>query len=361
VRAPLVLLADHSPEGRDVLREALEAHGYALAEAEDGEQALAVAEETRPDVILLDLDAPALHGREVLASLAQHRDLSTVPVVVLTAITDVDAVVDLLSHGAHDYLTKPFAPADLVARVSAALRIKQVNDELRRRNTQLSAFAWRASHDLKSPLAVIRGVAETLVLQGSRLDPPTRDDLLNRAARAADQAAKMVDDLLSLAKAGAAPATDPELTPDPEAVVRAAVDTLGVADADLHLAGSDWAPVAVPAPDLATIVARLVENAAWYGRSADGVLRLSLTAAVVLDTLELSVEDQGPGVAPGDVPHVFEPFHRGAGASARNPHATGIGLAVVRRILDRWGGRIELSSPPDRGATFRVVLPLGKN
>ena len=102
-------------------------------EAVDGEDALAVCREHGPDVILLDVEMPRLDGHGVLAALQRSPELADIPVVFLTARTTTEDVVEGLRLGAHDYLRKPFEAAELLARVSAALRVKTLQDELRQR------------------------------------------------------------------------------------------------------------------------------------------------------------------------------------------------------------------------------------
>lgn len=136
-----MLVAEDSATARAAVRIHLQANGYDVVEAEDGRQALEVALREQPDVILLDLEMPVLDGHAVLAALSANEALGDVPVVVLTGRTDSDDMVACLEAGAHDYLRKPFEIAELIARVSAAARVKQLQDELRRRNEELDFFS----------------------------------------------------------------------------------------------------------------------------------------------------------------------------------------------------------------------------
>jgi two-component system cell cycle response regulator len=136
-----VLVAEDSRVVRAILREPLRAHGYRVLEASDGEQALACCLRERPDVVLLDVEMPVLDGHQVLARIKQQPGLADVPVVFLTARATTEDVVQGLRLGAHDYLRKPFEASELLARVSAALRVKSLQDELRRRNLELDRMS----------------------------------------------------------------------------------------------------------------------------------------------------------------------------------------------------------------------------
>jgi two-component system, cell cycle response regulator len=133
----LVLVADDSRVVRVMLRRQLEARGLRVEEAEDGHQAVRGCRTLRPDILLLDVEMPGLDGYTVLRILREDAELSQIPVVFLTAHAGTEDVVRALQLGAHDYLRKPFEPSELIARVSAALRVKSLQDELRRRNAEL--------------------------------------------------------------------------------------------------------------------------------------------------------------------------------------------------------------------------------
>ena len=134
-----LLVADDSLVIRSVLRKQLQEHGHVVIEAVDGEDALRAIRDETPDVILLDVEMPKLSGHAVLAELRSNPATAHIPVVFLTARATTADVVEGLRLGAHDYLRKPFEPAELLARVSAALRVKRLQDELRIRNTELEA------------------------------------------------------------------------------------------------------------------------------------------------------------------------------------------------------------------------------
>jgi two-component system, cell cycle response regulator len=136
-----ILVAEDSLVIRVALRRQLSAQGYEVVEAEDGAEALARCRQVRPDVLLLDVEMPQLDGHQVLAMVKEDPELRDIPVVFLTAHAKTDDVVEALRLGAHDYLRKPFEPSELIARVRAALRLKAVQDELRRRNAELERMS----------------------------------------------------------------------------------------------------------------------------------------------------------------------------------------------------------------------------
>ncbi len=135
------LVVDDSLVIRSVVRGWLEEQGYYVVEVEDGTAAVEQCLAAPPDVVLLDIEMPGLNGHEVLARLKSEKTVQDIPVVFLTNHASMDEVLRGLGGGAHDYLRKPFEPAELVARVGAAVRVKKLQDELRRRNSELDEIS----------------------------------------------------------------------------------------------------------------------------------------------------------------------------------------------------------------------------
>jgi class 3 adenylate cyclase len=140
---PLILAVDDTPENLEILRMRLEAQGYEVAEAADGEEGLARARELRPDLILLDIMMPKRDGISVVRELKSDPDLRAIPVVLVTAKADTKDVVEGLDAGGDDYLTKPFEHSALLARVRSMLRQKALNDTVQEQTRQLAG--WNAA------------------------------------------------------------------------------------------------------------------------------------------------------------------------------------------------------------------------
>jgi two-component system cell cycle response regulator len=136
-----ILVVEDSMVVRAVVCEQLEDEGYDVLEADDGNAALDRCRTARPDAILLDIEMPGLNGLQVLEQLKQDPDLCDTPVVFLTGRTTTDDMVAGLHAGAHDYLRKPFEEAELIARIGAAVRVKQLQDQLRLRNLELDQIS----------------------------------------------------------------------------------------------------------------------------------------------------------------------------------------------------------------------------
>jgi serine phosphatase RsbU (regulator of sigma subunit) len=134
---PLILIVDDSTAGLDILHARLSAQNYDLVTAADGEAALALVEERRPDLVLLDVMMPKVDGIEVCRRIKSHPGLPFIPVIMVTAKTGSRDVVAGLEAGADEYLTKPYNHSTLVARVKSMLRIKALHDQVLQQSAQL--------------------------------------------------------------------------------------------------------------------------------------------------------------------------------------------------------------------------------
>ena len=142
---PRILIADDSPNNRDILEARLGAHGYEILTAVDGQDALDKATEAQPDLILLDVMMPKLDGLEVCRRLKEDSSLPFMPVIMVTAKTDSKDIVAGLEAGGDEYLTKPVDHAALVARIKSMLRIKSLHDTVQEQTAQLQAQAAQLS------------------------------------------------------------------------------------------------------------------------------------------------------------------------------------------------------------------------
>jgi two-component system, cell cycle response regulator len=136
-----ILLVDDSRLVRAMVRKHLVGEGYLVDEAEDGEVALRLCRQERPDIVLMNVEMPVLDGRQTLMLMKADDALRDIPVIFLTGRTSSEEMVAGLKMGAHDYLRKPFEPSELIARVSAALRVARLQRQLSMRNAELDSLS----------------------------------------------------------------------------------------------------------------------------------------------------------------------------------------------------------------------------
>jgi two-component system phosphate regulon sensor histidine kinase PhoR len=224
-------------------------------------------------------------------------------------------------------------------------------------------FVANASHELRSPLASLSGFIDTL--QGpARADPEARERFLGIMKDQADRMARLIDDLLSLSRIELKAHIHPERAIDLVSIVRQVADALQL------LARDRGVSIEVDMPDgelmvlgdrdeLIRVFENLIENALKYGASGKRIdLALAREGTAEGEEAVVSVKDYGPGIAPEHLPRLTERFYRVDVAESRAQGGTGLGLALVKHILQRHRGRLSIESALGSGATFAVRLPI---
>ncbi len=235
---------------------------------------------------------------------------------------------------------------------------------VRRVEEMRADFIANASHELRTPLAALLGFIETL--QGSaKEDPAARAKFLAIMQGQATRMARLIDDLLSLSRIELNAHLKPNTPIDLAPIVRQVADGLQT------LARDRGVEIKVVAPDdplvvlgdrdeLIRALENLVENALKYGaagKRVDVTLSRALTRAGTTE-VQIAVRDYGPGIAPDHLPRLTERFYRVDVADSRAQGGTGLGLALVKHVLNRHGGRVSIESTRGEGATFTMNLPL---
>jgi two-component system phosphate regulon sensor histidine kinase PhoR len=238
---------------------------------------------------------------------------------------------------------------------------------LRRVEEMRADFVANASHELRTPLASLSGFIETL--QGSaRNDPTSRDRFLAIMKEQATRMARLIDDLLSLSRIEQKVHIHPDTTADLVMIVNEVADSLlplaRERDVEIKVTDrTDSLDVMGDRDELIRVFENLMENALKYGASGkrvDITLTREPESGEPRDAL-VSVRDYGPGIAPEHLPRLTERFYRVDIAESRAQGGTGLGLALVKHILNRHRGRLTIESTPGSGASFSVRLPLSRN
>ncbi len=351
-----VLVADDNADMRDYLARLLSSR-WVVETAVDGQAALELAQANPPDLVLSDVMMPRLDGVELLRALRADSKTSHIPVVLLSARAGEEAILQGLDTGADDYLVKPFAARELLARVQTHLELARLRrtwaQELERANQELEAFSYSVSHDLRAPLRAIDGFSKILIDDhAAKLDPDGRH-CVERVRAGTQRMALLIDDLLGLSRISRASIRRERVdlstlvsqlfaelaAREPERVVDARVesDLTIVADARLMRVALD----------------NLIGNAWKYTSKC---ATATIVVGVQRDGAEpvFFVRDNGAGFDMAYANKLFAPFQRLH--SQAEFEGTGIGLATVQRIVARHGGRVWAESSVGGGATFYFTL-----
>jgi two-component system, sensor histidine kinase and response regulator len=356
-----VLVVDDESRNVMLLQDLLEARGYTVWSAADGEQGLALARERVPDVILLDVMMPRLNGFDVCRKLKAEQKTAMIPVLLVTSL---DARQDRLAGigaGANDFITKPIDSADLLLRVRNAISMKQLHDQVTAQFRQVQemeaardTLTHMIVHDLRSPLTGLRGYLDllTAVANGN-------GEVLEYASEAnaiAGRLTEMISQVLDLSRleSGQMPLSPRET--DLASLLPAAVASLGPPPSGITV-GYDLpgSPVMVTCdPDLITrVIVNLVGNAFKF-TPAGGQVRVGLVAES--DRMRFTVTDNGPGIPLEFRGVIFEKFGQAPLGRAAGVRSTGLGLNFCKLAVEAHRGKIGMEAAENGGARFWVEL-----
>jgi two-component system phosphate regulon sensor histidine kinase PhoR len=262
------------------------------------------------------------------------------------------------------FISPVVRPSDPSGRTSVVVVTVHDLTPIRRVEEMRADFVANVSHELRTPLAAITGFIDTL--QGpARDDPAARDRFLGIMQAQAWRMARLIDDLLSLSRIELRAHQRPDTPVDLVSIVRQVVDGLQTLARDRGVTIEIAAPpdpLIVPGDrdELTRLFENLIENGLKYGASGKRV-DIALARAVTSDgkrEARVSVRDRGPGIAAEHLPRLTERFYRVDVGESRAQGGTGLGLALVKHILNRHHGRLSIDSKAGEGATFTAQLPL---
>ncbi|MCK6504591.1 ATP-binding protein [Myxococcota bacterium] len=353
---PTVLVVDDNADMRSYLAGALSGT-CRVQVASDGIEALAIARELVPDLVLTDVMMPRLDGFGLVRALRADPSLRAVPIVLLSARAGPEASIEGLEAGADDYLAKPFHVMELRARVRTHIRMARARAELlgqlAHANRELEAFATRAAHDLRFPAAAVLGYGELLREDLGPGAPSAIRLYLDQIALAGQLMDALITDLLALSRVtqGALDRRPVDLTHVTRTILSELQGRSPEREVDLRVQEGLSAEAD---PGLVAVLMRNVLGNAWKYTSRKARATIEVGSTSVGGRRAFYVRDDGAGFEPQKVDRLFQPFQR-LHRQDEFP-GTGVGLATVRRIIQRHGGEIWAEGAVDQGATFYFVL-----
>ncbi len=376
--AERILVVDDDPRNRRLLDAMLRPEGYAVLEADSGEKTLELVGQGAADLVLLDVMMPGLDGvetcRRIRASAGPERLL---PVIFVTALGDRDSRVRGKAVGADDYLAKPIDTSELLARVRNLLDAKAYHDlrerqrqlleqELERRQVALlraerlatlGTLAGGVGHELNNICAVFLGTMHFVQENATLGRPPEPDDLV-QLLRVGEHLRVHAEHLLSLGR----PGPDHAESLDLREVVTGTLAMLRTTGRAKYVEIESYLPetavqVTINRTRIEQVIINLVGNAvdAALGRE-DPRVRIIVASPDEGGFVGVRVEDNGTGIAPEQLELIFEPYF-----TTKPPgRGTGLGLVVVKQIVESYGGKLHVQSSLGVGSVFAFELPVEK-
>lgn len=372
-RPVLIINCDDTVETRYGKTRVLRRAGYEVVECGTGQEALQKTRELMPDLVLLDVQLPDMSGLDVCRRIKEDVVTGIIPVIQISAtFITKDHAREALEHGADIYLTEPLEPKELETVVSVLLRLARTEAGLREalareraaraqaeEATQIKdQFLANLSHELRTPMNIIIGWSH--LLRTGPLDDSQRQRATEAIERAARSQAQLIEDLLDVSRIVAGKFRLVKQDIDAGRILQLAVDSLKLVGQAKQVTiamtrEGDEARISGDPDRLQQVFWNLLSNAVKFtpsGGRVDARLRASATQ------VSIEVTDTGVGIDPEFLPFVFERFRQADSTSTRQHSGMGLGLAIVRHVVELHGGTVRAESGGEgKGATFTVTLP----
>lgn len=354
---PVVMVVDDQTANLQVVGQLLTRADYDVVPVLDGREALALAERSPPDLVLLDMRMPGLDGFDVLEGLQSMTQTRDVPVVFLTADQERDSLIRAFSAGAVDYITKPFIAEELLARVRTHIDLKQARDRLARVANERQKIAEIVSHDLRNHFGNILFSADLLC------DPALNDETCQRLAQSIrnsadagvlflqaflDQQQERMQDMPPqpiLARTLLEEVSELLSHQSQSKGMRVRIDT----------DGTDGMHLLAERAGTLHVLQNLLSNALKYAPPGSDV---ELTTARHGKYARLTVHDRGPGITAQDRDRLFQRYVRLSAQPTGGESSTGLGLALAKQRARTMGGDVWYDNREGGGASFTLELPL---
>jgi two-component system, sensor histidine kinase and response regulator len=363
----LLLVVDDDPANREVLSRRLERQGHEVRTASNGRDAMRILSEGAFDLVLLDIMMPEMDGYEVLGKIKADERLQHIPVIMISALNELQSVVRCVEAGAEDYLTKPFNATLLKARIGASLEKKRGRDResalfaqlqenykrLQELETQRDDMRNMIVHDLRTPLTALIVGIEMLETDGTLSG--TQQEIIAIAAGGGRTLLGMINDLLDVEKmeSGSTQLQYDEVMPATLVAGAVAQVALLAEESRTTLVTEVAANLPVFSGDakkLSRTLVNLIGNAIKFTGAGTVTVSANYDAA----TIRFSVRDTGEGIPAASFGRIFEKF----GQLDSRRVGTGLGLAFCKLAVEAHGGRITVESTLGAGSTFSFTIPV---
>ncbi|MEM9955439.1 MAG: hybrid sensor histidine kinase/response regulator [Chloroflexota bacterium] len=372
-----ILIVDDEATNLRILYDILKMNDYQVHALRDSREVFNAVQRVQPNLILLDIHMPHLNGFEIAKSIKEDSESGDIPIIFISASHEDSDIQYGFGLGAVDYITKPIKPYEVLARVSAHLRLRHQQLELeekideiqrmREREKQQFAeiteirnqFIQSATHDLKNPLYTIVGYVDLIKEMGSQLSSEQLILFQEHIELSTDKMSRLISDILDLIRVESA-----NLHLDLRLVdfgtylnkqlslfeLRASQEQIRLnlehADEHIHL---------LIDPDLfSRVIDNLISNAIKYSpEKTDIIVRYYQSESGI----HLEVEDYGYGMSEDVIVNLFTPFFRSPSMADKNIEGTGLGMAVTKEIVERHDGTITVKSQVGSGSLISILIP----
>ncbi|PJB33971.1 MAG: hybrid sensor histidine kinase/response regulator [Deltaproteobacteria bacterium CG_4_9_14_3_um_filter_63_12] len=362
---PTVLIVDDTAANLTLLCEIIKRQGYHARPVTSGALALQAASASPPELILLDIAMPGMNGFEVCERLKADPVLKEIPVIFISALTDVEDKVRAFTAGGVDYITKPFRFEEVQTRVTTHLELRRQRRELQASNDRLfklellrDNLVHMLVHDLRTPLAVQLGFLGFLKKDPASTLTPQQKDQIEETLNAVKRMVLMVNAMLDLSKLEATKMIPQLLLCDLGIIAQEVVAELSSLAKGRNLVlrpQSLELHALVDRGLISRVFQNLIANALRFAPEDNGQVEVELDR--VDQGVRIQVKDNGRGISSAHHAVIFEKFGQVGEKKPREMPSTGLGLPFCKLAVEAHGGRIGVESVVGKGSTFWFVLP----
>lgn len=363
-----LLLVDDEPSNLGVLTSFLNEKGYLLRIALDGTKAIQLAEESTPDIILLDIMMHGIDGFSVCRQLKRKPELKQVPIIFITALNDTASKVKAFQSGAVDFITKPFQQEEVIARIETHITIKVQKEELEAQRNELEKlnatkdrFFSIIAHDLRSPLASIKMYLDSNILSTKETDD-INSRIIGEMRGVINKTLELTENLLSWAmiQKGEMPykpstcnlftLTEACIAPIEIMARQKSIEIIN----KINREDTAW----IDRDMILTVLRNLISNSIKFSNPSGQIEILSEKPENEPSLIKITVKDNGVGIKKEIAAKLFRIETKFSTAGTAKEKGSGLGLILCKELVEKNNGTISIESEFGKGTAISFTLPI---
>jgi len=350
-----LLIIDDNEHNRLILSHYLKYLGYKIITAESGKHVMQLLDKNAVDLVLLDIIMPEVDGFQVLKMIRNEYSVMKMPVIMTTSLSDNNDIIEALTLGANDFISKPVEPRVADARIRTHLNLKKLAEE---RDHLIDI----ASHDIKKPVLVIEEITRTIQeeYKGVISANPGVSELLSLLTKTTSRLSTFVNDFLEMRVIENGNIVLNQSRCNLNVLVNEVVSKLqAIASRKQILIEtklSDNLPIVnIDESRISQVLENLIGNAIKFSPEK---LKIVITTEQENNYVVCNVKDEGPGISNDDKPKLFKRFASLSNKPTANETSTGLGLAICKELIDLHQGTIVAENNMEKGANFQFSIPI---
>jgi signal transduction histidine kinase len=353
-----ILVVDDIKENLTVLGSILKQSGYRIALADNGAVAIDFARKREPDLILLDVMMPDMDGYETCQIIKKNPKIANIPIIFITARSDMESTVKGFDLGAVDYIVKPFNRKELLARVQTHLSLKKAQDDLKRVNSTKDKFFSIIAHDLKGPIGTMDQLLDLMIRD--IFSEEEKKNVIGQLSNSAKSTYELLENLLYWARGQDGSLSIKQshfnLKECIESVINLFQTKLISKKVELKSSLEDIS-FEGDKNMISTAIRNIVSNALKFSPQDS---RVDLTLSFNENSIFIVIKDYGVGISEECLSKIFDVDSITTTRGTDNEKGSGLGLKISKEFIEKNGGSLTVESEIGKGTEVKIELPAEK-